>query len=81
MNQTKLITAIEVAVDTISGFIIAMGVQTVAFPLYGMHPSHATNFQLTVIFTVFSMIRRYCIRRWFNGSLGVWLVNKLYRKK
>ena len=78
MNQTKLITAIEVGIDTASGFIVAMVIQTYAFPLYNMHPSHADNFQLTCIFTVASMVRRYIIRRWFNGSLGVWLVTKLY---
>jgi len=77
MNQTKLLSAIEVLIDSITGFIVAMGVQSFIFPMYGMHPSHGVNFQLTCWFTVASMIRRYIIRRCFNGSLGAYVTNLL----
>lgn len=78
MAQTKLLSFIEVITNTIIGFGIAMCVQTIVFPLYGLHVSHTTNFQMTMIFTVVSVIRSYIIRRWFNGNLGNWLINKIY---
>ena len=75
-SQTRISSMIEIGVNTTIGFFIAMGVQTIVFPLYGVEVSHGTNAQMTAIFTVVSMIRSYSIRRFFNNNIGLTVINK-----
>jgi hypothetical protein len=76
-DQTRLQSFIEISVNTGIGFFIAMGVQTLVFPFYGLTVSHTTNFQMTAIFTFVSMIRSFAIRRFFNNNIGAVIVKKI----
>lgn len=45
---------------------IAMTVQVVVFPWFGIHVGMGAHLGLTVIFTVVSFVRSYALRRFFN---------------
>lgn len=65
-GQSRIGSAVESICNTGSGFLVALLVSVVVYPLYGWQPTVETMFQLTVIFTVTSVIRSYLWRRFFN---------------
>lgn len=69
MNQTRLGSLIETMVNIAIGFTINYFANLLIFPLFGFHITPGANFTLGVIYTVISVIRSYCIRRWFNAKL------------
>lgn len=72
LGQSKPMSALESICNTSSGFIIAMLVSAVVYPIYGWQPTVDTMFQLTVIFTVTSVVRSYLFRRLFNWITIRW---------
>lgn len=69
MNQTRLGSLIETIINVIIGFSINWTANMFIFPLFGFHISAGANFVLGLIYTIISVIRSYCIRRWFNAKL------------
>lgn len=69
MNQTRLGSLIEVAINIAIGFAINWVANIWILPLYGFNITGGQAFSMGLIFTVISVIRSYCIRRWFNASL------------
>lgn len=69
MNQTRLGSFIEAVMNTAIGLGINLVAQRFVFPLFGFHPSFATNLGIAAIFTVISIVRGYVVRRWFNARL------------
>lgn len=69
MNQTKLGSLIEAIINTAIGFAINFTANLLIFPLFGFQLSLGSNFALGCIYTVISVVRSYCIRRWFNARL------------
>ena len=65
-GQSRLGSAVESVCNTSSGFLVAMFVSIVVYPIYGWQPTIETMFQLTIIFTTTSVIRSYLWRRFFN---------------
>lgn len=69
MQQTKLISGIEVFCNYASGFLLSFVVwQTLAY-LYGIDMPLHRNFVITTIFTIVSVARSYVWRRFFNAGL------------
>lgn len=68
--QTGLQSAIETIASTAIGFVIAYVASYTVLPLFGHHVTHGQNFWITVIFTVISLIRGWCVRRLFNRLHG-----------
>lgn len=66
MGQTKTQSWIESASNVAIGFWLAFLTQLVVYPMYGMNATLFENLQITVIFTVVSLIRQYVVRRGFN---------------
>ena len=65
--QTRKSSVLEAALNTASGFVVAMLVwQLLVAPLFGYHVTLGDNFWLTLIFTVVSIVRNYVWRRIFN---------------
>lgn len=69
MQQTRLASLIEAVVNTAIGFVISLFVSVLVLPHYGVAPRLATNVEITLIFTVTSVIRSYVLRRYFNARL------------
>lgn len=68
--QPRLWSLIEVILNTVVGFIVAMLAQALIFPLYGFKSTAAENFQIAAFFTAISIIRSYWMRRLFNKFHG-----------
>lgn len=69
MNQTKLGSLIEVCINILIGFSINWVANLWILPLYGFNITGGQAFSMGLIFTVISVARGYCIRRWFNSRL------------
>lgn len=66
MAQTKKQSLIETAISTFIGLVVSLATQMVIFPLYGLEVKFNQNVQITIIFTVVSIVRGYLVRRYFN---------------
>ena len=69
MNQTRLRSPTEAIINVVIGFAINFTANMLIFPLFGFHITARDNLLLGVIYTVISVARSYCIRRWFNAKL------------
>ena len=58
----------ESIIDVGSGFILAIIIQILVFPLFGFTPTIMENIQIASIFTVVSMIRSALWRRYFRKA-------------
>ena len=67
--QTKWQSFIEANTNTFAGFIVSYILAYTVLPLYGIEQSHSVSLQITVIYTVASLLRNYTIRRWHNRKL------------
>ena len=66
MKQSKFQSLIESFTTVISGFLVALVVQLLIFPLYDIDITLFQNVQIVMILTVTSIIRVYIVRRCFN---------------
>ncbi len=69
MNQTKLESLLESAVNILIGYGVALASQLVILPAHGINLPLTTNLIIGFWFTLVSLIRSYVIRRWFNAGL------------
>jgi 5-bromo-4-chloroindolyl phosphate hydrolysis protein len=69
MNQTRLGSLIEALFNVAIGFAINMVANVIILPLVGFHMTLAQNLFIGVLYTVVSVARSYCVRRWFNQRL------------
>lgn len=70
MRQTRWGSFLEANLNTFVGFAGSMLVwEFVVKPLWGFTTSTGDNLLITCIFTVWSIVRGYCIRRYFNWRL------------
>lgn len=68
MAQTKLGSAVEVALNLLVGYTINFTANLVILPLFGFATlTVAKNLEIGVLFTFISIARQYIIRRYFNG--------------
>lgn len=68
--QSRLMSMVETITNVVFGFMFAVAMQVVIFPLFDIHVTLETNVKMTVCFTILSMARSYLLRRFFN-----WLNN------
>lgn len=69
--QTKKQSFIEANTSTAIGFIVSYILSYTVLPLYGVEQSHSVSFQITIIYTVASIVRGYFIRRYFNSAIDI----------
>jgi len=69
MNQSKIQSLIESLVNVAIGMVISVLLSLVVYPAFGHAFTLAQNVSITIIFTVASIVRSYCVRRWFNAAL------------
>jgi uncharacterized membrane protein (DUF485 family) len=69
MNQTRLGSLIEAVFNVLVGFSINWTANMLILPLFGFNVTGGQAFGIGVFFTVISVARSYCIRRWFNARL------------
>ena len=71
MTQSRRASLTESLSNVAIGYFVALGVQLVAFPWYGMEVSLSDNVELGLIFTAASIARSYIVRRGFNWLTGM----------
>ena len=80
-EQTKLESLLESSINISTGFIVSLALFAyVVAPLYGFQVNNQTNFEITLIFTVSSILRSYLFRRFFarglHKKLHSWVIHK-----
>ena len=65
--QTKTHSLIESITNIVVGLTINVIAQSLIFPLFGIHIPITHNLGIAICFTFISIVRSYCIRRWFTG--------------
>ncbi len=75
--QSRRMSMIEVATNIAIGLVVSFISQIVIFKLYDIHISVTQNIEITIWFTVISIIRSYLVRRWFNSMKGDKWINTL----
>ena len=66
-SQSKIDSLMEAVTNTSIGFVIALITASISYWIYRVPISWSTNLQITMIFTIVSVLRSYCLRRLFNG--------------
>lgn len=69
MEQSRLGSLIEVVINVVIGFIITLMANPIIYPMFGHSFTAMQNIGITLIFTVLSIVRGYCIRRWANARI------------
>lgn len=69
MNQTRLGSLIEACINTLIGFFGSLALSLVVYPMFGARFTLAQNAWIITIFTLWSVLRGYIIRRWFNARI------------
>ncbi len=77
MNQTRLVSMVEIALNMGSGYFLALVVWQLLAYAYGIHMPLSRNLEITTIFTVVSIARSYLWRRFFNAGLHTALLRTL----
>lgn len=67
MQQRKLTSALEVSLNTASGFVISLCIWQVLGTWLGYDITFGTNLFITSVFTVASLLRSYFWRRYFTN--------------
>ena len=68
--QTRIVSAIEAAMNTGIGYLISVGIGQVIYPMFGYPITLGDNFALTAIFVAASYIRSFGLRRVFEIYLS-----------
>lgn len=67
MSQSKVMSLLESTANTLSGFFVSLAVWIwIVRPIFDIQGDTETDFLITCIFTVSSIIRSYIWRRIFN---------------
>lgn len=64
--QSRAGSLAEAAANVVVGYALAVLVQLLVFPVFGLQPTLAQNLTIGLIFTVVSLVRSYALRRLFE---------------
>ena len=64
--QSRAMSFVEAATNIVVGYVLALAIQIVAFPLFGLNVSLLDNLVLGLLFTSVSLLRGYILRRLFE---------------
>lgn len=71
-SQSRRGSLIEAWANIVIGFGINFAANVMILPHFGFNATMGTLGIIGLIYTVISLVRSYCIRRWFNGSTVRW---------
>lgn len=66
-GQTRSHSLAESLINVAIGYGISVIAQLLIFPLFGIYITLAQDMAMALIFTVISIVRSYCLRRFFNS--------------
>lgn len=68
--QSRMMSMVESVANVAVGLGVAFTAQLVVFPLFGIVVPLSTNFAISAVFTVVSLVRSYALRRLFERMRG-----------
>ena len=71
MRQSRLMSLVEAVTNVVVGFGVAVGVQILLFPVFGLTVTLRQNLAIGLVFTGVSIARSYVLRRMFE-AIGAW---------
>ena len=69
MSQSRLMSLLESLSNVAIGMVVSFFGQIVVSHWYNLPLNVAQNMQIVLFFTVLSVARSYCIRRWYNRRI------------
>lgn len=66
MTQSRRMSLAEAATNVIVGYALAVGMQIVVFPVFGIHIALGDQLSIGLAFTAISLVRGYVLRRLFE---------------
>lgn len=66
-GQSRKGSLVETCTSTAIGFAVSLVLTALVMPAFGYQTTWAHDFWITVIFTVASIVRGYCVRRFFEA--------------
>lgn len=69
MSQSRIGSLVESIINVAIGLAISLTANALVFPLFGFRPSFVENVAISAIYTTISIVRSYCVRRWFNARI------------
>lgn len=69
MNQTRAESFVEACINTAIGFVVSYLFWPVAAWLCGISSTASQQLNVTLLFTILSVARSYCVRRWCGRYL------------
>jgi hypothetical protein len=66
MTQSRIMSLVEAATNVIVGYALAVGMQIVVFPVFGIHIALGDQLAIGLAFTGVSLVRGYMLRRLFE---------------
>lgn len=64
--QSRKASLLESLVNVAIGYVISVIATMIILPLFGFHVSVSDGMQITLLFTLVSVVRSYVLRRLFN---------------
>lgn len=64
-DQSRLHSLLETLASIAIGFVVSLGITAVVLPAYGHQVTFRHSLEITLIFTVASILRGYAVRRVF----------------
>lgn len=66
MSQSRTTSLIEAVANVMVGYGLAVALQLVLFPAFGLHSTIGQSLHIGLAFTVLSVVRSYVLRRLFE---------------
>lgn len=67
MHQSWLMSLVEAGINVVVGYALAVGVQLLVFPLFGLEATLGQSLGIGAVFTLVSLVRGYLLRRLFEA--------------
>ena len=67
MRQSRLMSLVEAVTNVVIGYVLAVWVQMLVFPLFGLEATLRQSLGIGAIFTLVSLVRGYLLRRAFEA--------------
>ena len=68
MRQSRVMSLVEAVANVVVGYLVAVAVQMLIFPVFGLTVTVRQNLAIGLVFTAVSIVRSYALRRLFERA-------------
>lgn len=77
MQQSRLMSFIEMSANTVVSLMMSIALQPIVYPLFDVHTDMQTNIEISFAITGINLIVKYVVRRFFNRRVVKEVQSKL----